>query len=257
MGDSPVRAGYPFSTKFHPVTGRLGFTWETVPGFVLYGQYATAADVAANNLFSLGPLQPQQLTTARTYEAGVKHLFWERKAEWSLALFDIERRNVPSDQAGRLLNIAGKQVSKGIELAAAVRPTGRWNIWGNLAHTRARYEDYDFAGGSFSGNTPPNVPTIVANAGASYRFDTAMPFEVGASVRHVGDRFNADANTVTMLAYTVADAYAFVDIQKTRLAFRVRNLADRKYAIWSDPGYPDQILLGAPRSFEVSALFRF
>jgi iron complex outermembrane recepter protein len=37
----------------------------------------------------------------------------------------------------------------------------------------------------------------------------------------------------------------------------VRNLTDTKYAIWGDPFYPDQILLGAPRSFEMSAAFKF
>ena len=61
-----------------------------------------------------------------------------------------------------------------------------------------------------------------------------------------------------MLAYTVADAYASLDIQKNnRLTFRVRNLTDRKYAIWGDPFYPDQILLGVPRSYEISASLKF
>jgi iron complex outermembrane receptor protein len=151
----------------------------------------------------------------------------------------------------------GKQLSNGIELAAAVRPSARWNVWGNIAHAQVHYDDYVFTGGSFSGNTPPNVPATVANAGASYRFQTPMPLEVGASVRHVGDRFNSDANNVKMLAYAVADAYAFVEIQKTRLTFRVRNLTDRKYAVWGDPFYPDQILLGAPRSYEISAALKF
>jgi len=91
----------------------------------------------------------------------------------------------------------------------------------------------------------------------SYRFRAATPVEVGASVRHVGDRFNTDANTVKMLAYTVADAYAAVDVRRMRLTFRVRNLTDEKYAIWGDPFYPDQILLGAPRSYEISALLKF
>ena len=251
------RAGFPFSKTWNPTTGRLGFTWEAMPGFTLYGQYATAADVAANNLFLLGPQQPLDLTRSRTYEAGIKHLFWERKAEWSLALFDIERSNVFTAQGGRALNLAGKQLSNGIELAMAARPTAQWNLWANVAHTRARYENYEFAGGSFSGNKPPNVPSVVANAGASYRFQTSLPLEVGTSVRHVGDRFNTDANTVKLLAYTVGDAYAFVDIQKTRLTFRVRNLTDKKYAIWGDPFYPDQILLGTPRSYELSAAVRF
>lgn len=57
---------------------------------------------------------------------------------------------------------------------------------------------------------------------------------------------NADANTVTMLACAVADAYAFVDIRNNvRITLRVRNPTDKQYAIWADPGYTDQILLGA------------
>jgi iron complex outermembrane receptor protein len=251
------RAGFPFSTSFHPTTGRVGVTYEAMPGFTLYGQYATGADVAANNLFLLGATQPLQLTRARTYEVGAKHLFWEKKAEWNFALFDIERRNVYAAQGGQSLNIAGKQLSKGAELSLAVKPTRAWNLWGNVAYTEAKYADYTFAGGSFSGNKPPNVPNVVANAGVSYRFNTPMPVEIGASVRHVGDRFHSDANTVKLLAYTVGDAFASMDVGKTKLSFRVRNITNEKYAIWSDPFYPDQILLGAPRSYEVTALFKF
>ena len=231
-----------------------------------YGQYATAADLAADSIFLLPPDKPLNLTRARTYETGVKHLLWDGRAEWTFSAFDIERKNVFAAQGGQTLNIAGKLQSQGVEFAAAVRPTLEWKLWGNFAYVHARYADYEFAGGSFSGNTPPNVPTIVANAGTSYRFPTAWPIEGGMTVRHVGDRFNTDANAVKMLAYTTADAYVFVDIakpamfptvEKTRVTFRVRNLTDTKYGLWGDPFYPDQILLGAPRSYEVAAAFKF
>lgn len=252
-----VRPGFPFSKTWRPTTGRLGFTWETAPGFTLYGQYATGADVAANNLFLLGPAQPPELTRSRTLEAGVKHLFWDRKAEWTLALFDIERKNVFAAQGGQQLNLAGKQVSDGVEIALALRPTPGSNLWANAAYTDARYENYVFGSGSFSGNTPPNVPRIVTNAGASYRLATALPLEVGAAIRHVGDRHNTDANTVKLLAYTIADAYATLYVGKSRLTLRVRNLTNEKYAIWGDPFYPDQVLLGAPRGYEVSVSIPF
>ncbi len=139
-----------------------------------------------------------------------------------------------------------------------------------MAFVNAYYANFDFIDDngnpqSFTGNTPPNVPRFVANAGASYRFATRWPVEVGATVRHVGNRFNFDDNLVVMEEYTVADAWVFVDIPKwdfiavdnTRLTFRVRNLTDRIYAAWGDPGYPDQIILGAPRSYEVGARFKF
>jgi iron complex outermembrane receptor protein len=104
-----------------------------------------------------------------------------------------------------------------------------------------------------------------ANAGASYRFETTWPVELGLSARHVGNRFNSDDNTVIMDAYTVADAYAYVDIPKsyfpavneTRITFRVRNLTNKQYAVWGDPFYPDQILLGAPRTYELAAAFKW
>jgi len=148
-----------------------------------------------------------------------------------------------------------------------VRPIEGWKFWGNLAFTHARYVNFDFDGGSFSGNTPPNVAPVIANAGASYRYERWWwPLEIGASVRHVGNRYLWDDNAVVMDAYTVADAYLFVDIEKSlmlpnvdkaRLAFRVRNLTNKAYAAFSDPGYPDQVYIGAPRSYEVALSFKF
>lgn len=259
------KAGFPYTKDWAPVTGRIGYTWEAVPGLTFFSQYATGADVSANNIFLLLPTQPLDLTTARTYETGVKHLFWDNRAEWSFSAYDILRKNVYAAAGGMALNIAGRQESKGVELAVSVRPIEPLRLWGNIAYVDARYADYNFAGGSFSGNTPPNVPRIVANAGASYRFFTPWPVELGITGRYVGDRYDTDANVVTMKAYTVADVYTFVDIPKTvfnavdqaRLTFRVRNVADKRYVIWGDPFYPDQILLGAPRTYELSAAFKW
>lgn len=259
------KSDFPFSKSWAPVTGRIGYTWEAIPGLTFFSQYATGADISANNIFLLGPTQPLDLTTARTYETGVKHVLWDNRAEWSFSAYDILRKNVYAAAGGMTLNIAGRQESKGVELAGSIRLIEPLRLWGNIAYVDARYADYDFVGGSFSGNTSPNVPRIVANAGASWRFATAWPVEIGITGRHVGDRYNSDANTVTMNAYTVGDVYAFVDIPKmvfnaidqARVTFRVRNFTDKRYAIWGDPFYPDQILLGAPRTYEVCAAFKW
>ncbi|MDH6261961.1 TonB-dependent receptor [Bradyrhizobium sp. BR13661] len=259
------RANFPFTKDWAPVTGRIGYTWEAAPGLTFFSQYATGADISANNIFLLGPTQNLDLTTARTYETGVKHLLWDNRVEWSFSAYDILRKNVYAAAGGQTLNIAGRQESKGVELAGSIRPIEPLRLWGNIAYVDARYADYDFVGGSFSGHAPPNVPRIVANAGASWRFATSWPVELGITGRHVGDRYNSDDNTVTMNAYTVGDVYAFVDIPKTvfaavdqaRLTVRVRNFTDKRYAIWGDPFYPDQILLGAPRTYEISAAFKW
>lgn len=264
------RPGFPYSKSWQPVTGRIGYTWEALPGTIFYSQYATASDISADSIFLLSPTQNLTMSDSRSYETGVKQLAWSGRAEWTFSAFDIERNNVYSAQAGQQLNLAGKVKSQGVEFSAAVRPTPESRLWGNVAYVRARYADYDLADGSasFSGNTPPNIPAVIVNGGGSYRFLNPgwWPVELGFSVRHVGDRWSTDANTVKLLAYTTADLFAFVDLPKvplfatatsTRLAFRVRNVTDKRYAAWSDPFYPDQIFLGAPRTYEVEASFKF
>jgi iron complex outermembrane receptor protein len=141
-------------------------------------------------------------------------LFWDNKAEWSFAAFDIQRKNVYAAAGGMQLNIAGQQQSRGIEIAAAIRPTSAWKFWGNFAYVDARYADYVFGGGSFSGNTPPNVPqsSPMPAHPIALRPHCRRTRGIGSSCRH---RFNTDANTVTLDAYTVADAYVFVDIPKS------------------------------------------
>jgi iron complex outermembrane recepter protein len=241
-----------------------------VPGLTFYSQYATAADPTVQNIFNLRPTVPLLLTTARTYETGLKQLFWDKKAEWSLSVYGIERKNVYVPETGILFDVAGKIRSKGIELAGAVNPIEALKLWGNVAFVQSRFVDFDYVDGngvaqSYSGKTPPNVPSFVANAGASYRFATAWPVELGTSVRRVGDRYNFQDNLVTMDAYTLVDIYAFVDIPKsvfsgvdrTRLSFRVKNLTNKLYAIWGDPGYTDQVILGAPRTYELAASFKW
>jgi iron complex outermembrane receptor protein len=262
-----VLANFPFTKTWTPVSYRAAYTWEPIRGLTFYSQYATAFDPAVASIFSVQPVLPLVLTSSRTYETGVKQLFWDNKAEWTFSAFDIARRNVFQAQGGQTFKVAGDIATKGMEIAAAVRPIEGWKLWGNLALTHTRYVNFDFDGGSFSGNTPPNVAPIIANVGASYRYEGWWwPAEIGASVRHVGKRYLWDDNAVVMDAYTVADAYLFVDIEKslmlptvdkTRLAFRVRNLTNKAYAAFSDPGYPDQVYLGAPRTYEVSLAFKF
>ncbi|CAM3842456.1 Iron complex outermembrane receptor protein [Paracidovorax anthurii] len=249
-----ARRGFPYEKTWHPTTGRLGLTWEPRAGTTFYGQYATGADVAANNIFLLGATQPLELTRARNAEVGVKQSFWQERGESTFALYDAVRHNVYAAQGGQSLAQAGALESHGAEMSLALRPAAPWKLWAQLALNRARYEDYLLGnGGSFSGNTPPNAPRVAGSVGASYRFVAGVPMQVSASLRHVGERFHSDANTVRLAAYRVLDAAWSVDIAPgTQLTLRGRNLTNKVYAAWSDPFYPDQILLGAPRSFELA-----
>jgi iron complex outermembrane recepter protein len=266
--DGSIPGGLPFSKTWTPVSYRAAYTYEPIPDLTLYSMYATAFDPAAAGIFSVTPGTSLALTGARVYETGVKQLFWDNKAEWTFSAYDIDRRNVYVQTSDTTFDLAGEIATRGYELAGAVRPIEGWKLWGNVAWTQARYANFDFAGGSWTGNTPSNVAPIIVNAGASYRFDHwRWPVEIGGSVRHVGNRYLYEDDATTMDAYTVADAYTFVDVPgkdfgrpdigSVRVTLRVRNLTNAVYAAWSDPGYPDQVYLGAPRTYEVAASFKW
>jgi iron complex outermembrane recepter protein len=258
--DGTIPGGLPFSTSWTPVSYRAAYTYEPIHDLMFYSMYATAYDPAVAGIFSITPLTSLQLTSSRLYETGAKQLFWDNKAEWTVSLYDIVQRNVYVPVNTTTTDLAGGVVSKGLEVAAAVSPFDGWKFWGNAAFTHARFVNFDV----WTGNTPPDVAPVIINAGASYRYNHwRWPVEIGGSVRHVGNRYVFQDNATTMDAYTTADVYAFVDIpggdvampelKTLRLTFRVRNLADVVYAQWADPGLPDQVLLGAPRTFEVAA----
>jgi iron complex outermembrane receptor protein len=263
--NSPV-TGQPFIANWTPVSYRTAYTFEPVKGLMFYSMFATAYDPAAAGIFSISPGNSLALTSAKIYETGVKHLFWDGRAEWTFAAYDITRNNVYVAISDTQSALAGEIRTKGIELAGAVRPIDDLKLWGNVALMQARFANFDFEG--FTGNTPSNVAPVIVNAGASYRFSKwRWPVEFGGSVRHIGNRYLFEDDATTMLAYTTADLFAFVDVpgrdlpwqglDTMRFRFRVRNVTNAVYAQWSDPGLPDQVLLGAPRTYELSASARW
>ena len=258
--DGSTPEGPPLAKSWTPVSYRAAATYEPIHDLTFYGMYATAYDPSIAGIFSLNTNGPLQLTSARTYETGAKQLLWGGKAEWTVAAYDTVQRNVYVPVNTTTDDLAGEVESKGLEVSAAISPFQGWKFWANSAWNHSRFVSFDV----WTGNTPPDVAPLIVNAGASYRFDYwRWPVEIGGSVRHVGPRFVYQDNLTTMDAYTTADVYAFVDIPgrdvawpeiKTfRITFRVRNLTNVIYAAYSDPGYPDQVYLGAPRTYEVAA----
>ena len=258
--DGTTPEGPPLAKSWTPVSYRAAATYEPIHDLTFYGMYATAYDPSIAGIFSLNTNGPLQLTSARTYETGAKQVLWDGRAEWTVAAYETVQRNVYVPVNTTTDDLAGEVESKGLEVSAAISPFQGWKFWANSAWNHSRFVSFDV----WTGNTPPNVAPLIVNGGASYRFEYwRWPVEIGGSVRHVGPRFVYQDNLTTMDAYTTADVYAFVDIPgrdvawpeiKTfRITFRVRNLTNTIYAAYSDPGYPDQVYLGAPRTYEVAA----
>lgn len=258
--DGTISTGQPFTKDWTPVSYRAAATFEPAKGLMLYAMYATAYDPAIANIFSVTPASSIDLTSSRIYETGIKLISDDKRAEATVAAYDIVRQNVYVQVTNAIATEAGEVHARGVELAGGLRPIENVKLWGNVAFTEAHYGDFDV----WSGNIPSNVAPVIVNAGASYTFSNwRWPLEIGGSIRHVGQRYLFEDDLTAMLPYTTVDLFAFMDIpgrdldwqglDKMRVGLRVRNLTNALYAQFSDPGYPDQVYLGAPRTFELSA----
>lgn len=200
------------------------------------------------------------LTDAEQWEIGIKAILLQGKAEATVAYFDIERDDVLERIGLDSAASVGGRESQGIEVSGTFAATKQLKLGANAAYTDAEFtRSANFV--DFAGNTPPNVPQWTANLWASYDIPN-LPLEVGASFRFVDDRFGDNANNVTLKSYFLADVFAAWTHDNIRVSARVNNVSDEEYVSWSDvfylgqtdPGflYANQVLLGSPRTYEMS-----
>ncbi|MCS6327295.1 MAG: TonB-dependent receptor [Nitrospira sp.] len=250
-----------FERDLNPTTWRAGLVYDLLPTLTLYGQYSTAADPVGTNVFIVRAAENFDLATGAQWEVGAKGQMWHNRAEWTVAYFDIYRKNILTQTTLTTAQNVGRQTSKGIELSGAIRPTDAWRLQGNFTVLSARFADFSESAGSSvasrGGNRPPNVPEVMANLWSVYRVPFVVPFDLGAAFRYVGHRYADNANAVRLNAYMTTDAWVSVPYKNMTFMLRGRNLLDKTYAIWADPFYPSQVLIGAPRTVELMMTARF
>ena len=221
----------------------------------LYGQYATAADPVGALVATSVAQSDFDLSTGRQYEAGIKHVFWGTRGQWTLAVYDIVKRKLlTSDPLIPTIQVqVGRQSSRGVEASLFLESIDRLSLTVNGALLRARYDDFaESVGGVLfqrAGNRPSNVATKSANAFVSWSF--ADDWVVDGGVSYVGKRYQDAANSRVVPAYTLTDAgirWKFVD--GASAAVRLRNIFNEVYARATYG--TSQWVLGDPRTVEAT-----
>lgn len=241
-----------YSRGYNPTTGRIGVVWDIAPGANLYAQYSTAADPPSGILSTASfadVMNNSELTSGRQAEVGSKLDFWGGKGTATLALYQITRRNIATQDPNQpgVTVLVGEQSSQGAELSVGLRPSARWQLQANLTHVDARYENFTQGGVSLAGKVPTNTPATVANLWVGYAITPQI--QASAGVRHVGKVYANAANTQWQSAYTLLDLGLAWKINKTStLTGRIRNATDRVYAA----NLSSQAYLGAPRTADVT-----
>ncbi len=253
-----------FTRNFKPFSWRLGTVYEFNPNMVVYAQYSTAQDPPSSaNIFLVNANRNFGLSDATQWELGFKAQLdgftGVGKTEITVSIYDIERDNILTQISQTEVSNIGSQTSSGLEFSFSTDATDKWRIGGNAAYIDSEYGQFfdpDF-GIDASGNRPPNVPEWTVNLWTSVSDIGGFPIEVGGGARYVGDRFANTANVNKLLDYTLIDAFAAYVFGQSRLMVRVRNATDEEFAPWADVFYPNQIVLGSPRTYEISLHTKF
>ncbi|MCF8205935.1 MAG: TonB-dependent receptor [Methylotenera sp.] len=250
-----------FTTRFSPVTGRLGLVKDLSADWQVYAQASTAADPPSSVLATAGfsALRNFDLTTGRQVELGSKWGFDAGRGWATLAVYDITRKNLsitdPNDRT-QVIPV-GAQSSRGVELNTRWRPTAAWTLAAQASYTQAQYDTFVETVGtatvSRAGNRPANVPAVVLGASADWRVNDALT--MGADLRHVGRRYANTANTVWDGAYDLLGFNLTLRITPQLTArLRVDNVTDARYVASLSTSLP---YLGAPRSLSGALDWRF
>ncbi len=241
---------------------RLGLIWSPTPAQTYYASYSYAFLPSGEQLGLASTTVDLSPEKARNYEVGGR---WDLRPELTLsaALFRTDRDNVRvADPAnpGFFVN-TGQQRTDGVEIGLQGNVTRDWQVYGGYAHLDGRTTK------PVSTGTTASVATIIP-AGAKLGLvpeDTlslwnkvrlAGAWSAGLGMIHQSSSFATISNAVRLPAFTRIDGALYYDVDKrTRLAFNVENLFDKRYFPTVDGD--NNISPGAPRNYRVTLALGF
>jgi len=243
---------------FSGTSWRLGTVFKPQQNLSLYAQYSKALDPIGSILTTTTP--DLDLAEGEQFEVGIKHALWDNRFQYTIALYDIEKKDLQNQLPGNRSAQIGQQSSQGIEFDFFLQATDTFNIDLNFTKLDAQYDEFvDFSDGrlnDYSGNTPNNVPEMTANLWLNW--DIVSNWRISAGARHVDERYTDDENTSSkkLPSYTVYDASVkWAVLPGLDIALRGKNLSDEEDYVLSD--YFGQLVLGEGRSFEVGVNYQF
>lgn len=233
-------------------SGRAGIAYEFDNGLTPYASVATffnpliGDDVLTGNLFV--PEEGEQ------YEVGLKYAPSFIDGLFTASLFDLTRRNVPSNVTAFTQTQTGEVRSRGIELE------GKVNVAENFRLTGA-FTTYDLKitrdeDATLIGKTPFIAPEVMASASAEYTFRDADAWydgiTVGGGLRYVGSSWGDNENTLKVPAVTLADLKLGYEKDNWGIDLNVTNLFDKTYvASCQINALGDTCSYGEGRSFKL------
>ena len=262
-----------FKRVYDPFTYRFGIVYDINPYITPYASFTTGQDPVSSDIFTVNASGNYSLSHSKQTEVGVKANAPDNRADFTLAVYDIERSNVLVADGEDASATAGSEYSKGVEISGDLKITNNLVLNANVAYDEANFGKFSFVDEytgygiplpfqtgliNANGNEMPNAPKWESNIWASYSRVFDLPLQIGGGVQYVGDREGDYANDEKLLGYTLVNAYATYSLTpKIDLTVRGDNLTNKTFAQATDINYEHQIVLGRPRYLEFDVRARF
>lgn len=257
--DGSPRENQSINEHFLLFSYRFGVVYNVLDELNIYGHYSFqhgpfAGDIGTTALSTASAFKPSDI---EQIEIGLKSAFFDDKIELAFATYQIKRR-IDFQLASNSFTV-NEQNSKGLELSAKSSLNKNLKVGVSFVYTDAKFGNYFDANYNIdvTDNIPVNTPDYLFNCWLSYNKIFGLPIELGGGVKYVSERMANTSNTISLAGYTLLNTFAAYNLSKVRFAFHMRNLTNSNYVPWSDIYYPNQYILGAPRTFELSFMIRF
>ncbi|MBC7563944.1 MAG: TonB-dependent siderophore receptor [Gemmatimonadaceae bacterium] len=244
------RTGARLSRADNLASPRAGIVIKPAQPVSIYGTYSVSFLPSSGDQFSsltvtTRTLEPEQFTNR---EVGIK---WDAVPDLTLtaAAYRLDRTNTtaPDPTNPAIIVQTGAQRTTGWELGITGALTSRWQIAGGFANQTVRITSRTAAAapGQRVALVPRNTVSLWNRVQVTRRLGA------GIGIVHQDRMFAAIDNSVTLPAFTRADAAAFVTLTRTlRAQLNIENLLDTRY--YATAHSNNNIMPGSPRMIRVA-----
>ncbi len=224
------------SNKDDFINYQIGLTYKPVERAAIYASFTTASNpvgdfgdgsesisVASQNL------KPEEV---RTMELGSKWDLFDRRANFTAAIFRTEKTNTRVNDDESISRNIGETRVDGIELGLSGNITDAWVVSAGYTYLDAEIIDGGYVSGSptgsVNGNQTPTTPKHSATLWTTYAIDSQ--FTLGAGATYMDKVYADNTNYRWAPAYTRFDAMARYNVnQNVDLQLNLNNLSDKRY----------------------------
>lgn len=228
------------------LTPRLGVTWQFIPSTSIYGSFSKSYMPQSGQVYDgsatgtyISPERGQQ------WEGGLKSSWWRGRAMTTLAIFQLDRKNVASTDPAHpnFSLVTGQQRSRGVELETTLHPLTGWNITTAYSYIDAVVtHDTTLPDGTPTINAPRNIFNVWTTYEIPRGIVRGLTFGFGGN--HYTDQSGDLANTFQLPGYGLLNASLTYHRGHAQWQVNANNIADERYFsgsysdVYVKPGEP-------------------